>query len=296
MSIKKGMVAMQIQKSYQNDSAGVLYIVPTPIGNLEDITFRALRVLEEADIVLAEDTRNTGKLLHHFDLKKRMISYHEHNKATRQDQILAMLAEGQTLVLVSDAGMPGISDPGYEVIQAAIDQDVAVIVLPGANAALPALVGSGLSTSSFYFYGFLPRKNKEREQAFELLASLDTTFILYESPHRITQTMEQLAERFGNRQASIARELSKKYEEYLRGNLPELAAWISDHPLKGECCIVIEGKQEQQEVEWWESLSVKAHVEQMMKERECTSKEAIKQVAKTRQLPKRDVYTAYHIQ
>ncbi|QGH32634.1 16S rRNA (cytidine(1402)-2'-O)-methyltransferase [Gracilibacillus salitolerans] len=288
---------MQIQKSYQTDAVkGTLYVVPTPIGNLEDITIRALRILEEADAVLAEDTRNTGKLLHHFELKKKMISYHEHNKMARQDQILELLSNGENLALVSDAGMPGISDPGYEMVQAAIQSDLPVVVLPGANAALSALVGSGLPTGHFYFYGFLPRKKKDRDQAIQLLQSIDTTFILYESPHRIEETIKLLWDSLGDRQVAIARELTKRYEEYIRGSLPEIAEWITDHTIKGECCIVVEGIKENPQTNWWTDLTLKEHVEKVMELEGYSSKEAVKAVAKDRNIPKREVYSAYHME
>ncbi len=291
------MAYMQIQKSYQTDTEkGTLYVVPTPIGNLEDITIRALRILEEADAVLAEDTRNTGKLLHHFELKQKMISYHEHNKMARQDQILEMLSNGENLALVSDAGMPGISDPGFEVVQAAIQADLPVVVLPGANAALSALVGSGLPTDHFYFYGFLPRKKKDRDQALQLLQSMDTTFILYESPHRIKETIKLLSESLGDRQVAIARELTKRYEEYIRGRLPEIEEWIADNSIKGECCIVVEGTKDNSQSKWWTDLTVKEHVEKEMELEGYSSKEAIKAVAKERNIPKREVYNAYHIE
>lgn len=291
------MAYMQIQKSYQTDTEkGTLYVVPTPIGNLEDITIRALRILEEADAVLAEDTRNTGKLLHHFELKQKMISYHEHNKMARQDQILEMLSNGENLALVSDAGMPGISDPGFEVVQAAIQADLPVVVLPGANAALSALVGSGLPTDHFYFYGFLPRKKKDRDQAIQLLQSMDTTFILYESPHRIKETIKLLSESLGDRQVAIARELTKRYEEYIRGRLPEIEEWIADNSIKGECCIVVEGTKDNSQSKWWTDLTVKEHVEKEMELEGYSSKEAIKAVAKERNIPKREVYNAYHIE
>ncbi len=291
------MAYMQIQKSYQTDAVkGTLYVVPTPIGNLEDITIRALRILEEADAVLAEDTRNTGKLLHHFELKKKMISYHEHNKMARQDQILELLSNGENLALVSDAGMPGISDPGYEMVQAAIQSDLPVVVLPGANAALSALVGSGLPTGHFYFYGFLPRKKKDRDQAIQLLQSIDTTFILYESPHRIEETIKLLWDSLGDRQVAIARELTKRYEEYIRGSLPEIAEWITDHTIKGECCIVVEGIKENPQTNWWTDLTLKEHVEKVMELEGYSSKEAVKAVAKDRNIPKREVYSAYHME
>ncbi|SFM51641.1 16S rRNA (cytidine1402-2'-O)-methyltransferase [Gracilibacillus orientalis] len=291
------MAYMQIQKSYQTDGEkGTLYVVPTPIGNLEDITIRALKVLEDANAVLAEDTRNTGKLLHHFELKKKMISYHEHNKMARQDQILELLNNGQNLALVSDAGMPGISDPGYEVVQAAIQAELPVVVLPGANAALSALVGSGLPTDHFYFYGFLPRKKKDRDQALQLLQSIDTTFILYESPHRIEDTIKILEESLGDRQVAIARELTKRYEEYIRGTIPEIADWIPGHTIKGECCIVVEGIKDNPDKNWWIELTLKDHVKKVMELEEYSSKEAIKSVAKERNVPKREVYSAYHME
>lgn len=290
------MAYMQIQRSYQTDTeSGTLYVVPTPIGNLEDMTIRALRILEEVDTVLAEDTRNTGKLLHYFELKKKMISYHEHNKMARQDQILELLSNGENLALVSDAGMPGISDPGYEVIQAAIQSDFPVVVLPGANAGLSALVGSGLPTDHFYFYGFLPRKKKDRDQALQLLQSIDTTFILYESPHRIEETIKLLAETLGDRQVAIARELTKRYEEYIRGTLLEIADWFGGNSLKGECCIIVEGARESSETNWWVDLTLKEHVEKVMELEGYSSKEAIKTVAKERKIPKREVYSAYHM-
>lgn len=287
---------MNIQKSFQDSQKkGILYIVPTPIGNLEDITLRALRILEEADVVLAEDTRVTGKLLHHFELKKKMISYHEHNKASREEQITGMLTSGSKLALVSDAGMPGISDPGYEIIQTAIKKNVSVIVLPGANAAISALVGSGLPTEHFYFYGFLPRKNKERQAALSLLRSINTTFILYESPYRIKATMEQLYGVLGDRNVSIVRELTKRYEEYMRGTLKEITEWFQDHTIKGECCIVVEGKKEETISSWWQNLSLKEHVEAVIAEEGCSDKEAIKKVAKDREIAKREVYHAFHV-
>ncbi|MFC4403560.1 16S rRNA (cytidine(1402)-2'-O)-methyltransferase [Gracilibacillus xinjiangensis] len=286
---------MKIQKSFQQEAndRGTLYVVPTPIGNLEDITMRALRILKEADLVLAEDTRNTGRLLHYFEIKKPMLSYHEHNKIERQQEILEKLHSGESLALVSDAGMPGVSDPGYEIIKAAIQQDISVIVLPGANAALCALVGSGLPTDHFYFYGFLPRKNKDKNEALDYLKKLEKTFILYESPHRISATLSDLFESLGDRQVSIARELTKKFEEYTRGSLRELANWAENETFKGECCIVVEGKPVEIE-DWWIDLSLKDHVEKMMDEEELTSKAAIKAVALQRGIPKREVYQAYH--
>ncbi|GAE94165.1 rRNA small subunit methyltransferase I [Gracilibacillus boraciitolerans JCM 21714] len=270
--------------------------MPTPIGNLDDITIRALKILEEADVVLAEDTRNTGKLLHHFELKKKMISYHEHNRMERQEQVMDMLKQGQLLALVSDAGMPGISDPGFELIHEIISEDLTVVVLPGANAALTALVGSGLPTDHFYFSGFLPRKKKDREEIFARLRTMETTIIFYESPpHRIQETIQDLAANFGDRNVSIAREITKRYEEYIRGTLEEVAGWLAENPLKGECCIVMEAIKQENESSWWQHLTLKEHVEQLMEREDCSSKDAIKKVAKERDVPKREVYSTYHL-
>lgn len=288
--------ALQIQKSYQeNREEGTLYIVPTPIGNLDDMTIRAINTLKEADYVLAEDTRNTGKLLHHFSIKKKMISYHEHNHKSREQEIIRLLKEGHQLALVSDAGMPGISDPGYEIIQTVIGEDLPVVVLPGASAAICGLVGSGLPTNHFYFYGFLPRRNKERKEAINDLKKLSSTFILYESPHRLDKTMEELYESLGNRRVSIARELTKKFEEYIRGTLQELYERMDELVIKGECCIIVEGLKEEESMEW-EDLTLKEHVELLMAEEELSSKDAIKRVAKDRKIPKQEVYRAFHLQ
>lgn len=286
---------MKIQKSFSEPyDNGVLYIVPTPIGNLEDITIRALRILKEADLILAEDTRNTGKLLHHFEIKKPFLSYHEHNKLERREAILAKLADGEKLALVSDAGMPGISDPGYDIVNSVIEEDVPVIVLPGASAALCALVGSGLPTEQFYFYGFLPRKKKDRDDALERLKKQDSTIILYESPYRLSDTLSDLLESLGDRQISIARELTKKFEEFTRGALSDVAKWAEDRTFKGECCIVLEGQAWTEEENWWDPLTLKEHVERIAAIEDISSKEAIKVVAKERKIPKREVYQAYH--
>ena len=176
---------MQIQTSYQETDKGILYIVPTPIGNLDDMTFRAVATLKEADLILAEDTRHTQKLLNHFSIHNRLLSFHEHNTLSRMAEVIEKLLAGEKLALVSDAGMPAISDPGYELVREAIQEDIPVIVLPGANAALCALVGSGLPTDEFFFYGFLPRKKQEKRRELERLGGLTSTVILYESPFRV---------------------------------------------------------------------------------------------------------------
>ncbi|MFD1172877.1 16S rRNA (cytidine(1402)-2'-O)-methyltransferase [Oceanobacillus picturae] len=289
---------MKVQKSYEEGSGGTLYVVPTPIGNLEDITFRALRTLKEVAVIAAEDTRNTKKLLNHFEINTPLISYHEHNKLGREEQLLPRMIDGESIAVVSDAGMPAISDPGYELVQAAIDNDLPVVVLPGANAALCALVGSGLSAKTFHFYGFLPRKKKDKEAELERLKGLQDTLLFYESPHRLKDTLKALRDQLGQRQAVIARELTKRFEEYSRGTTEELLTYVSENQLKGECCIVVEGSSsdiEENTVLWWSHLPVRDHVTYYIEEENLPSKEAIKKVASERQMPKRDVYQTYHI-
>lgn len=288
---------MKIQKSFEDEDQGIIYVVPTPIGNLEDITFRALKMLKEATVIAAEDTRNTRNLLNHFDIHTPLLSYHEHNKEAREEQLIERLKVGEKIALVSDAGMPAISDPGYELVQAAIEADQSVVVLPGANAALCALVGSGLSAKEFLFYGFLPRKKKDKESELTRLKSLPATIIFYESPHRLKDTLKALYEQLGDRDLTIARELTKRFEEYVRGTISELLSWAENHELKGEFCLVLEGNKESEEQEdllWWSHLSVNDHVTHYMEEQGILSKEAIKLVSKDRQMVKREVYQLFH--
>ncbi|GGD04238.1 ribosomal RNA small subunit methyltransferase I [Thalassobacillus devorans] len=289
---------MEIQKSFAASDYGTLYIVPTPIGNLEDMTFRAVRTLQEAAKIAAEDTRNTKKLLSHFDIHTPLVSYHEHNKHARENQLIEILENGEDLAIVSDAGMPGISDPGYELIQSAIASNIPVVVLPGANAALCALIGSGLETEKFYFYGFLPRKKKDREQELEGIKSFRSTLVFYESPHRLKETLKAIQNVLGKRKASLSRELTKRYEEYLRGNIDEVLEWAETNELRGEFCIVVEGNKTEvlQDELWWSSLSVIDHVEHYINNEDMSSKQAIKQAAIDRKLPKREVYQAYHVE
>ncbi|AUJ24474.1 MULTISPECIES: 16S rRNA (cytidine(1402)-2'-O)-methyltransferase [Virgibacillus] len=287
---------MNLQNSFDKEGAAV-YVVPTPIGNLEDITYRALTTLQSVSVIAAEDTRNTKNLLRHFEITTPLISYHEHNKLAREEQLLSELEQGESIALVSDAGMPAISDPGQEIIQAAIKQDIPVIVLPGANAALCALVGSGLPTSEFYFYGFLPRKKKEKVLELERLAPLQATLLFYESPYRLRESLQAMRNVFGNRQVAFARELTKRFESYLRGTLDEVIAHVDKATVKGECCIVLEGATEieQQDTLWWSNLTIIEHVEHYLQEEALSSKDAIKRVAQDRQLPKREVYQNYHV-
>jgi len=292
---------MNIQNSYQPEEHAALYVVPTPIGNLEDMTFRAIRVLKECKLIAAEDTRNTKKLLHYFEIHTPLISYHEHNHQERETQLLDTIRQGESIAVVSDAGMPAISDPGSELVQAAIREGLDVIVLPGANAALVALVGSGLTAQPFTFYGFLPRKKKDKKETLEKLKNFNTTLIFYESPYRVKDTLQEMESVLSNRQAAIGREISKKFEEFVRGTIQELFSWSKKNDMRGEFVIVVEGATEaeasllEQESSWWEALSVKEHVEALMDKDHLSSKEAIKQAAVERKMPKREVYQSYHI-
>ncbi|MCG1030263.1 16S rRNA (cytidine(1402)-2'-O)-methyltransferase [Virgibacillus halodenitrificans] len=291
---------MRIQKSFEKEESGTLYVVPTPIGNLEDITYRALQTLKNAHIIAAEDTRNTRKLLNHFEIKTKLISYHEHNKMSREDQLITRLGKGEQVAIVSDAGMPAISDPGYELVKHAIEQDQKVVVLPGANAALCALVGSGLPTDAFYFYGFLPRKKKDKMNELNRLAKLQATLLFYESPYRLKDTLKAMMEVFGDRRLVIARELTKRFEEYARGSVEELISWSENGELKGEFCLVVEGNDSEEEdseqTVWWDDLSVMEHVNYYIDSKQLSSKQAIKQTAVDRNVPKREIYQAYHIE
>lgn len=286
------------QQSYREDRAeGGLFLVPTPIGNLEDMTYRAVHVLQTADVIAAEDTRQTKKLCRHFDIVTPLVSYHEFNKEKSGEQLLTRMAEGQTVALVSDAGMPAVSDPGYELVRICYERQLFVTALPGANAALPAAVASGLNTQHLCFYGFLPRDKKEKRKALERLSSMEATLIFYEAPHRLQETISLMAGQWGNRDAAIARELTKVFEEWLRGGLRELAENYQEQKPKGEFCIVVAGASSQggpDAAPWWADLSVWQHVNYYVWIREKTKKEAIKDVAGERNQPKREIYNTYH--
>jgi 16S rRNA (cytidine1402-2'-O)-methyltransferase len=286
------------QKSFHNEEEkGILYLVPTPIGNLEDMSFRAVRILKEADYIAAEDTRNTMKLCHYFDISTPIISYHEHNMKSSGGKLISRLQEGKKIALVSDAGMPTISDPGYELVQEAVSEQLTVVPLPGANAALTALIASGLMTQPFYFYGFLNRQKRDKRKELELLRYQKATMLFYESPHRLKDTLQVLDEVFGIRKIVLCRELTKKYEEFIRGTIKEAIEWANTDEIRGEFCLVVEGSLESEPTtNWWEDLTILEHVEHYVSEQGCSSKEAIKQVAIDRELSKRDVYQAYHIE
>ncbi|MEI3613538.1 16S rRNA (cytidine(1402)-2'-O)-methyltransferase [Pseudogracilibacillus sp. SO30301A] len=288
---------MNVQVSYEEKETGTLYVVPTPIGNLEDMTFRAIKTLKEVDIIAAEDTRHTQKLLNHFEIKNRLLSYHEHSKRERFEQLIESLKQGKNVAIVSDAGMPAISDPGSELVQEVINQEMQVVVLPGANAALCALVGSGLSTDEFLFYGFLPRKKQEKEAELERLGSLKATLIFYESPYRIKDTLQAIVKLLGNRQISISREITKIYEQILRGNGKDVLRWAENNEIKGECCIVVEGNDagEENASVWWQNLSIPDHVKHYEISDEMSHKAAMKQVAVDRGISRREVYQKIHV-
>ena len=263
-----------------------LYLVSTPIGNLEDITLRALRVLREADLIACEDTRQTRKLLDHFGIAKPTVSYHEHNEAARARELAEKLAAGANIALVSDAGTPLVSDPGYRLVRAAIEAGVPVVPIPGASAALSALAGSGLPTDSFRFCGFLPAKQGQRRKALESLRGESCTLIFYEAPHRVMESLTDIEAVFGERSVVVARELTKMHEEFLRGPAAAVRARLAGKvAVKGEITILI-GKQE-------ESVADEAAAEQEVRslERQGMARmEAVKQVAKARGIPKRELY------
>jgi 16S rRNA (cytidine1402-2'-O)-methyltransferase len=288
------------QKSFEGEEhKGILYLVPTPIGNLEDMTFRAIRLMKESDVIAAEDTRNTKKLCNYFEIHTPIVSYHEHNKEQSAASILARLQKGEKVALVSDAGMPSISDPGYELVVAAINEELTVVPLPGANAALTALIASGLPPQPFYFYGFLPRGKKEKKEQLGELKHQSTTFILYESPHRLKETLKFMLEVIGNRQIVLCRELTKRYEEFLRGDLESALKWASEYEVRGEFCIIVEGNEneiESSSEEWWTGLTIPEHVDMYVEKQQLTSKEAVKQTALDRNIPKREVYQLYHVE
>lgn len=269
---------------------GQLILCATPIGNLEDITLRVLETLRSVDYIAAEDTRHTLKLLNHYDIKKPLISYHEHNRHRSGEQILDLLGEGKNIALVSDAGMPGISDPGADIVKEALDMGISPIVLPGPTAFVVALVMSGICTERFVFEGFLPKKKNVRLSQLERLRDEERTIIFYETPHRIKNTLKELSSTFGGgRRAAILRELTKIYEEAIRGTIDELSSELDGRDIKGEIVIVIEGKGPEDESSRFNHLSIEDHIVEYMGSG-LTKKEAIKQVAIDRNIPKSQVY------
>ncbi|WP_029332200.1 16S rRNA (cytidine(1402)-2'-O)-methyltransferase [Exiguobacterium oxidotolerans] len=282
---------MKATSSFKDQTNG-LYIVPTPIGNLEDMTYRAVRILQEADIIAAEDTRQTMKLCNHFEIDTKLVSYHEHNKQVSGERLLEDLLSGKQVALVSDAGMPGISDPGSDLIRLAIAADIPVVVLPGANAALTALVASGLPTERFLYYGFLPRKKKERREALETLRYEQGTLIFYEAPHRLKEMLGGLLEILGDRQLTLARELTKRYEEYIRGSVTEALDWAKED-VRGEFVVIVEGTTEERPSEIQQEADPLDQIERYIADGEKPNA-ALKRVAKERGLDRQALYLSYH--
>ena len=272
---------------------GKLYLVPTPIGNLKDITLRALETLKEADFIAAEDTRQTLKLLNHFEIKKPLISYHKFNEQSKSDKIIDLLMEGKNVALVSDAGTPGISDPGSIIVERCIEKMIDFEVLPGATAITTALVYSGLDTTKFLFRGFLPRENKERKVITDQLMQSQETLIFYESPHRLIDTLTFLLDTFGDRRIAVCRELTKIYEEIYRDTLKQALLYFTQNKPRGEFVLVLEGKKlediKEEKKEAWINLSIEEHILEYINSG-INKKEAIKLVAKERELPKSEVY------
>ncbi|MDJ1182130.1 16S rRNA (cytidine(1402)-2'-O)-methyltransferase [Roseofilum casamattae] len=271
-----------------NGERGMLYVVGTPIGNLEDMTFRAVRILQSVDAIAAEDTRHTGKLLQHFQIETRQISCHEHNQQQRIPQLLALMKQGKAIALVSDAGLPGISDPGYEPIRATLDAGFTVVPIPGANAALTALSASGLASDRFCFEGFLPLKGKSRQQRLEHLKAETRTVILYEAPHRLLTTLQDLQLACsGDRAIAIGRELTKKYEEFWRGTINEARSHYQDYPPKGEFTLVLAGAEIDSRE--WSEAALKAELTELLQQGWSRS-QASRHLAELIHLPKRKLY------
>ena len=271
-------------------ATGTLYICATPIGNLEDITLRALRILKEVNYIAAEDTRHTLKLLNHYGISKPLISYHEHNQRERGQKIIELLMQGHDVALVSDSGMPGISDPGIPLIDLARQNGIPVTVLPGATASIAALVLSGMDTSRFAFEGFLPREKKDREARLEELKREHRTVIIYEAPHRVLATLRDMLDKLGNRKVAVVREMTKVHEEVIILYIEQMLEHFNEHPPKGEMVLILEGcgHQDIPDDKAW-NISIEEHIRQYMAQG-FDKKEAVKQVAKVRGLPKSEVY------
>ena len=274
-----------IQKSYNNSPS--LYIVPTPIGNLEDITLRALKILKEVDVIFAEDTRTTNILLKNFNIRQKLLASHLYNEDKMINKEMEYLKQGKNIAVVSDAGTPVISDPGYILIKEAIKEGYNVICLPGPTAIIPAVVMSGLAGGPFTFYGFLNSKESKRKKELENLKSNKYPIVFYEAPHRLSKTLNNIKDIFGNRKISIIREISKKYEEVIRDNVDNIIK-IAEN-IKGEIVIVVEGNKEENT---FDNLSIIEHINLYIEEN-MLPKEAIKKVAKERNIPKSEVYNEY---
>lgn len=269
---------------------GKCYVVGTPIGNLEDMTFRGIRVLKEVDLIAAEDTRTTIKLLNYFDIKTKMNSYHKHNEKSQSEILVNKLKEGINIAIVSDAGMPGISDPGFEIINKCIQEDIQVEVIPGPSALLCGLVISGIDTSKFFFEGFLPKENKERSNILTKLKYVEETIILYEAPHKLLKTLEDIKNNIGDRRISIAREITKRHQEVFRGIITEAIEYFINNEPKGEFVLIVEGCNIlNNDIEDWQNISIEEHLAYYLKDG-LSKKDAVKLISKDRGIPKKEVY------
>ena len=272
-------------------SRGTIYLVATPIGNLEDITLRALRILKEADLIACEDTRQTQKLLNHFGITTPTISYHEHNEAARAEELAAQAQQGRIIAIVSDAGMPAISDPGYRIVLQALEQKVPVIPIPGPSALLAALAASGLPTDSFRFHGFLPAKQGQRRRILEEIRPSSQTEIFYEAPHRVVEALQDIVEVLGlSRSVVIARELTKLHEEFLRGSAQELLAQLQQKEVRGEITLLIGKADERAESTVSTTQTLRQRMAELMHEQHLDEKAALKVVAKERGVSKSEAY------
>lgn len=287
-----------VQKSFTRlEAPGTLYLVATPIGNLEDMTFRAIRTLKEVQLIAAEDTRQTRKLLTHFEIQNRIVSYHEHNREASGPELIRLLGEGQHIALVSDAGIPAISDPGADLVRDAVAHGIPVVPIPGANAALSGLIMSGLPTDRFLFVGFPPRDRKSLNKLLDGLERESGTLLFYESPHRLKKTLAVIVERWPERKMAIVRELTKRHEEAIRGTVTACLAHLEETPPLGECCIILEGAGERNgasaedaaQGEWWAAISISEHVAHY-EAGQMNRKEAMKAAATDRGVSKRDIY------
>ena len=273
--------------------AGKLYLCATPIGNLEDMTFRAIRILQEVDLIAAEDTRNSIKLLNHFEIKTPMTSYHEYNKIEKAHYLIEQMRDGKNVALITDAGTPGISDPGEDLVRLAYEAGIEVTSLPGACACITALTLSGLPTKRFCFEAFLPADKKEKQAILEELKTETRTILLYEAPHRLVRTLKELSDALGNRRITICRELTKRHETAFSTTLEEALAFYEEQEPKGECVIVMEGRTirelEEEKQKSWEEMDLQAHMELYLGQG-MSQKDAMKAVAKDRGIGKREVY------
>lgn len=277
-----------------NVNSGTLYLCATPIGNLDDITLRALNVLKECHLIAAEDTRHTRKLLSHFDIHTKLISYHAHNEEKQGEKLIERIIMGENIAVVTDAGMPGISDPGVQLVQLAIKNNIKVVPVPGASAVITALAVSGLPTARFVFEGFLPSNGKGRRRQLEKLVGEKRTMVFYESPHRLLKTLTDMQNILGDRFVAVGREITKKHEEFFRGTISQGIKYFTENPPRGEFSVVVSGcplEEKENHEKAWDQLTIIEHVNQMI-DSGIEKKQAIKEVAKQRGIPKREVYNA----